>query len=360
MLHATLALARPDFSIDASFDAPTPGITALFGKSGAGKSTLMHMLAGLVRPAGGAITLDGQVLFDSTRGIDQRPEDRRLACVFQDLRLFPHLDVRANLQYGLRRARGGAAAIAFDRIVVLLELQPLQHRRCWQLSGGERQRVALGRALLAQPRLLLLDEPLSAFDAPRRAEVLPYLERLRDELALPMVLITHQFEDVVRLATHVVLIDRGRVLAQGELPALSLGVELRGMLGADASGAVVEGRVESVDAASGLARVAVGGGQLLVPGDALHAGNTVRVQLLARDLILATQAPQSLSVRNQLRGTITALAADPPRNMLVHVDAGGVQLLARITEAAAQELQLHAGMPVWVLVKSVSLRGHAF
>jgi molybdate transport system ATP-binding protein len=360
MLHATLAFGRADFSINAEFDAPTPGITALFGKSGACKSTLMHMLAGLVRPASGTITLDGQALFDSARGINQRPEDRRLACVFQDLRLFPHLDVRANLRYGLRRARGGAPAIPFDRIVELLELRTLLHRQCRQLSGGERQRVALGRALLAQPRLLLLDEPLSAFDAPRRAEVLPYLERLRDELALPMILITHQFGDVVRLATHVVLIDKGRVLAQGALPALSLGVELRGLLGADASGAVIEGRVESVDAASGLARIAIGSGHLLVPGDALRAGNSVRVQLLARDLILATQAPQGLSVRNQLRGTITALAADPPRNMLAHVDAGGVQLLARVTEAAAQALQLHAGMAVWVLVKSVSLRGHAF
>lgn len=360
MLHATLALERPEFSIEASFDAPTPGITALFGRSGAGKSTVMLMLAGLVRPTRGTITLDGQTLFDSAQGIEQRAEARRLPCVFQDLRLFPHLDVRANLQYGLRRARGDAARIEFDRIVALLELQPLLHRRCWQLSGGERQRAALGRALLAQPRLLLLDEPMSAFDAPRRAEVLPYLERLRDELALPMILITHQFEDVVRLATHVVLIDQGRVLAQGALPALSLGRELRTLLGQEASGAVLEGRVDSVDTPTGLARVAIGSGHLLVPGAGLQPGSTVRVQLLARDLILATQAPQGLSVRNQLQGTITSMAADPPHNVLVHVDAGGAQLLARITEAASHELHLRAGNTVWVLVKSVSLRGHAF
>jgi molybdate transport system ATP-binding protein len=360
VLQASLQFERAEFSIDARFDAPTPGITALFGKSGAGKTTLMHMLAGLARPTGGTITLDGETLFDAARGIDQRAEARRLACVFQDLRLFPHLNVRANLQYGLRRARASASPLAFDRIVQLLELAPFLHRHCWQLSGGERQRVALGRALLAQPRLLLLDEPLSAFDAPRRAEVLPYLERLRDEFALPMILITHQFEDVVRLASHVVLIDKGRVLAQGELPALSLGAELRALLGADASGAVIEGRVESVDNTSGLARVAIGSGHLLVPGDSLRTGSAVRVQLLARDLILATQAPQGLSVRNQLHGTITALAADPPHNMLVHVDAGGARVLARITETAAQELQLRAGNAVWVLVKSVSLRGHAF
>ena len=359
MLAATLRMARMEFAIDASFDAPTPGITALFGRSGAGKTTLMHLLAGLLKADSGAIALDGEVLFDSARGIYQPAEARRLACVFQDLRLFPHLDVRANLEYGLRRARHGPVTIRWERIVALLELGPVLHRYCGQLSGGERQRVALGRALLAQPRLLLLDEPLSALDAPRRAEVLPYFERLRDELALPMILVTHLFEDVVRLATHVVLVDSGRVLAQGDLPSLSLGPELRALLGADGSGAVIEGRVESFDATTGLARVAVGNGQLLVPGDALRPGSAVRLQLLARDLILATEQPRALSVRNQLRGTITALSSDPPHNLLVRVDAGGAQLLARVTAAAAQELQLHVGQPLWVLVKSVTLRGHA-
>jgi molybdate transport system ATP-binding protein len=360
MLSASVRLGRKEFAIDATFEAPTPGITALFGRSGAGKTTLMHLLAGLLNPDSGAITLDGETLFDAARGKNMPAEARRLSCVFQDLRLFPHLDVQANLDYGLRRARHGPVVIRPDRVLELLELAPLLHRRCWQLSGGERQRVALGRALLAQPRLLLLDEPLSALDAPRRAEVLPYFERLRDELALPMILITHLFEDVVRLATHVVLVDSGHVLAQGDLPSLSLGPELRALLGADGSGAVIEGRVESVDAATGLARVAVGSGQLLVPGEALRPGSVVRLQLLARDLILATEAPRALSVRNQLRGTITALSTDPPHNLLVYVDAGGAQLLARVTQAAADELGLHAGQPLWVLVKSVSLRGHAF
>ncbi len=360
MLSANLQLGRAEFSIDAGFDAPTPGITALFGRSGAGKTTLMHLLAGLLKPDSGSIALDGELLFDAARGINKPAEARRLACVFQDLRLFPHLDVRSNLDYGLRRARRAPLSIRADHVIGLLDLEPLLHRRSWQLSGGERQRVALGRALLAQPRLLLLDEPLSALDAPRRAEVLPYFERLRDELALPMILITHLFEDVVRLATHVVLVDSGRVLAQGDLPSLSLGPALRTLLGADGSGAVIEGRVESVDAAAGLARVAVGSGQLLVPAEGLRSGSAVRLQLLARDLILATEAPRALSVRNQLRGTITALTADPPHNLLVHVDAGGAQLLARVTEAAAQALRLQVGQPLWVLVKSVSLRGHAF
>ena len=202
-------------------------------------------------------------------------------------------------------------------------------------------------------------KPLSAIDVARRNEVLPYFERLRDELALPMILVTHYFEDVVRLATHVVLLDAGHVLAQGDLPAVSLQPELSVLLGAEGVGAVIEGRVETLDAAAGLATVTVGRGRLLVPGDGLLPGRAVRLQLLARDLILATEAPRGLSVRNQLAATVTGLLPDPPHNVLVSLDAGGVPLLARVTGAAAQELQLHAGQNLWVLVKAASLRGHA-
>jgi molybdate transport system ATP-binding protein len=359
VLEVQLQLQRGTFGIDAAFQAPTPGITALFGPSGAGKTTIIQLLAGLLRAEGGTIDLDGRTLFDAGRGIDLAPPQRRIGCVFQDLRLFPHLTVAGNLRYGLRRARAHPVRMRFDHVLELLDLGALQRRRTWQLSGGERQRVALGRALLAQPLLLLLDEPWSAMDAARRNEVLPYFERLRDERELPMILVTHQFEDVVRLATHVVLLTGGRVVAQGDLPALSLRPELGAMLGTEGVGAVVEGRVESVDAISGLAAVAVGHGRLLLPGEALVTGRTVRLQLLARDLILATVAPAGLSVRNRLQGTVTGLTSDPPHNMLVALDAGGVPLLARVTTAAAQELQLHAGQPLWILVKAVSLRGHA-
>ncbi|MBS0389191.1 MAG: molybdenum ABC transporter ATP-binding protein [Proteobacteria bacterium] len=359
MLEVQLQLRRGDFSIDARFDAPSPGITALFGPSGAGKSTLMHLLAGLAKPDSGSIELDGERLYDSAQRVDVPAPVRGIGYVFQDLRLFPHLTVSGNLEYGLRRARAAAVRIQFTRIVELLGLGALLQRRTWQLSGGERQRVALGRALLSQPRLLLLDEPLSAIDVAKRSELLPYFERLRDELALPMILVTHLFEDVVRLATHVVLVESGRVLAQGDLPTLSLGPGLRALLGVDGTGAVIEGRVDSRDAASNLARVRVGDGWLLVPGAGLRSGDTVRLQLLARDLILATEQPRALSVRNQLRGSILELAADSPHNLLVRVDVGGAQLLARVTAAAAQELQLHVGQALWVLVKSVTLRGHA-
>lgn len=359
MLDVRLQLRRPNFKLDVRFTAPTPGITALFGRSGAGKTTIIQLLAGLLKADSGAIELDGSRLFDSAGKVDMLAEARGVGCVFQDLRLFPHLNVEGNLRYGFKRAGRTDRRIAFDRIVGLLDLGTLLQRHTWQLSGGERQRVALGRALLAQPRLLLLDEPLSAIDAAKRDEVLPYFERLRDELTLPMILVTHFFEDVVRLATHVVLLDGGRVLAQGDLPAVSLKPELKLLLGTEGVGAVVVGRVESVDADSGLATVAVGKGRLFVPGEALQRGREVRLQLLARDLILATEPPRALSVRNQLEGIVTGISADPPHNMMVQVDAGGVRLLARVTEAAARELHLAAGKPLWVLIKAVSLRSHS-
>ncbi|MDE2218732.1 MAG: molybdenum ABC transporter ATP-binding protein [Gammaproteobacteria bacterium] len=357
MLNARLQLRRGEFTIDARFNAPAPGITALFGRSGAGKSTLMHLLAGLTRPDAGAIGLDGECFYDSERGIDVPAQARGIGYVFQDLRLFPHLGVGGNLEYGLRRAsRRRGARLEFARVVALLGLEALLARRTWQLSGGERQRVALGRALLAQPRLLLLDEPLSAIDAARRHELLPYFERLRDELALPMILVTHRFDDVVRLATHVVLLEAGRVLGQGDLPSVSLRSEMRGLLGPDGIGAVVEGCVDSVDAGAGLASVRVGTGRLLVPSEGLRTGEVLRMQLLARDLILATAPPQGLSVRNQLHAVVTGLQREPHHHVLVSVDAGGAALLARVTEAAARELQLRERQEIWVLVKAVSLR----
>jgi molybdate transport system ATP-binding protein len=359
VLEVRLRLERGAYTLDAQFTTPTPGVTALFGRSGAGKTTLIHLLAGLLQADSGSIALEGEKLFDSELQVNVPAHRRHVGCVFQDLRLFPHLDVSGNLHYGLRRAGPRATRITLERIVALLDLGALLGRRTWQLSGGERQRVALGRALLAQPRLLLLDEPLAAIDAAKRNEVLPYFERLRDELALPIVLVTHNFEDVVRLATHVVLLDAGRVLAQGTLPAVSLVPELSVLLGTEGVGAVIEGRVESIDEISGLATVGAGRGRLLVPGSGLQPGGKLRLQLLARDLILATAPPVGLSVRNQLQGVITDIKPDAPHNVMVSLNAGGLALLARVTTAAALDLQLRVGQQLWVLIKAVSLRGGA-
>jgi molybdate transport system ATP-binding protein len=360
VLAVRLQRRQGEFRLDLAFEAPTPGVIALFGRSGCGKTTVVDLIAGL-RPAdAGRIEVDGATLLDTARGIAVPAERRRVGYVFQDGRLFPHLDVRGNLEYGWRRNRDGAARVGCDEVVTLPGLEALLGRRVQQLSGGEKQRVALGRALLAQPRLLLLDEPLAALDQARREEVLPYLERLRDQLALPMLLVTHDYDEVLRLATHVVLMDGGRLLAQGAPAAVSLAPELRAIVGPEAIGAVLEGAVAAVDAATGLARIEVGGGALSIEAGGLAAGQRVRLQLLARDLILATTRPQGLSVRNALAGRVAGIEADGAHAALVHVDAGGTPVIVRVTAQAAGELGLRAALPVWVLVKAVTLRTHVF
>jgi molybdate transport system ATP-binding protein len=296
------------------------------------------------------------------------PERRRIGYVFQDGRLFPHMSVLRNLRYGMTRAgrevRGASATasqrIELEPIVSLLGLEPLLQRRPYQLSGGEKQRVSLGRALLSQPRMLLLDEPLAALDAARREEVLPYLERLRDNFSIPMVYVSHQFDEVLRLATHVVLMDGGRVLAQGTLNEVSLLPALRDIVGADSVGAVLDGVVTGVDASAGMADLQVGAGVLNVSVRGVGVGEHVRVQLLARDIILAVEAPRGLSVRNELRGVVVALVDDEDEAVLVTVDVGGANVLSRVTRSAVAALGLRVGTGVWVLVKAVSTRGHAF
>jgi molybdate transport system ATP-binding protein len=248
--------------------------------------------------------------------------------------------------------------VTFDAVVDLLGLASLMDRRTHQLSGGEAKRVAIGRALLSQPGLLLLDEPLSALDASRRGELLPYLETLRDELAIPMAYVSHDFDEVLRLATHLVLLDRGRTIAQGGLTAMSLNPDLRAIIGADAVGAIIEGTVLGTDAESGLVRVRVGRGELKLESPGAAAGSKLRVQLLARDLIVATSVPRDLSVRNVLEGIVREVVGDAGGSDLISIDVGGALIMARITHAATRELELTAGRRAWVLVKSVSLRGH--
>ena len=358
MLSVTATKRRNDFRLDVAFELPTPGVVALFGRSGCGKSTLVNLIAGLLQPDAGRIALDELVWRDTQRRIDVPTELRRVGYVFQDARLFPHLRVGGNLRYALRRAVG-TRFVDLDAVVDLLALGSLLQRRIHQLSGGERQRVAIGRALLTQPRLLLLDEPLAALDSARREEVLPYLETLRDQLALPMVYVTHHFDEVLRLATHVVLLEAGTMLAQGSLGEMSLNPKLRSLIGRDEIGAIVDGTVLGIDPASRLTRVRVGSGELNVQTPGLAAGTALRIQLLARDIIISTRPPQNLSVRNSLAGTITQIDDDADSD-LITLDVGGTLLLARITKAATRELALTAGMHTWALVKSVSLRGHSF
>ena len=360
MLQAEVLKKRDGFTLKAEFAVPTAGIVALFGRSGCGKTTLVNVISGLLPADEARIRLDDVVLTDTRAGKVVPVEHRRIGYVFQDARLFPHFTVRGNLRYGLKRAHG-APVIAFDEVVALLGLEHLLDRRPHQLSGGERQRVSLGRALLAQPRLLLLDEPLASLDVARREEVLPYLEALRDRLSLPMVYVSHQFEEVLQLATHVVLMDSGQVVAQGTPSEASLRPELRRIVGPEAIGSVLDGIVTRADTSTGLTELKVGAGFLHIGLPGAAAGTPVRIQLLARDIILATQKPQGLSVRNELEGVITELAPDDYDAVLVKVDIGGnATVLSRITREAASSLGLQPGGKVWALVKAVSTRGHTF
>jgi molybdate transport system ATP-binding protein len=360
MLEVQLKKHRGGFALDVAFATEGAGLIALYGPSGCGKSTIVNLIAGLLTPEEGSVRLGGATLFDSARGIDVPAERRRIGYVFQDARLFPHLDVQANLRYGEKRSPAGEPHVPFDEAVELLGLAPLLARRPRQLSGGERQRVAIGRALLCRPRLLLLDEPLASLDLGRREELLPYLERLRDRLSVPMVYVSHQFEEVLRLATHVVLLRAGSVVAQGDVVAVSRNPDLRRMIGADALGALIEGEIDSIEDSTGLARLRVGAGTLKIQADGLTTGRRVRVQLLARDLVLATEPPRGLSVRNVLEGTLVSLVPDLDQTQVVEIDIGGPRLVAQITSNASAELALSAGRRVWVLVKTVSLRGHVY
>ncbi len=357
MLEVAVSKRRGGFSLDAALTMPGAGVVALFGRSGCGKTTLVDIIAGLVDPDAGHVRLGGETLVDTRTGVRLPAERRGIGYVFQDARLFPHRDVAANLRYGTTRARAGGAAATFDDVVALLGLAHLLERKPNRLSGGERQRVAIGRALLARPRLLLLDEPLASLDAARRDEVLPFLDRLRERFSIPIVYVTHQFDEVLRLATHLVLMEEGKVAASGELSAMSLDPALRAMIGPDAIGAVLDGEITGREEEAGFARLRLGANTLRILSDA-PAGRRVRVQLLARDLILALEQPVGLSVRNSLAATIVSIEADDAHADRVLLDIGGPRILARVTQAATRALGLRPALALHVLVKSVSVRGH--
>jgi molybdate transport system ATP-binding protein len=350
---------RGDFDLEAAFSVATPGVTALFGRSGSGKSTVISLLAGLLAPERGRIVLEGVTLLDTAAKLNVPAEERATGCVFQDARLFPHLNVRHNLHYGLRRVRGRPAPIRFDAIVELLALGALLERRTRELSGGERQRVALGRALLAQPRLLLLYEPLASLDAERRDEVLPYFERLRDELRIPIIYVSHEFEEVLRLAEQVVLLDGGRVSSAGPLQQICLSEPLHAIVGAGVIGTLLDGTVQHVHPDERLATLSCGALSLRVALGAIEPGSRVRLYVPADDVLIALEAPRAVSARNVLPVVITRLE---PLNgsVLVHLAASSQPLLARVTHSAVQELGLAAGRACYALVKAVAAQGRRF
>lgn len=341
------------FSLDAAFVAQDRGVVALFGPSGAGKTSIANAIAGLFRPQEGRIAVAGAALFDSRTGLFVPTRLRRIGYVFQEPRLFPHMSVATNLRFGLRRAPELAPAGAFDDTVALLGLEPLLDRGPAKLSGGEKSRVALGRALLSNPRLLILDEPLAALDAARKAEILPWLVRLRDDAKMPMVYVTHALDEVAQLADSVVLLRDGRVAAQGPTFDLLPDLDFAAQAGVAPLGAVIAATVAGDSC--GLTELRFSGGSLFVPRLSAHAGRTVRVRLRAEDVLLAKAPPHDISANNVLPAVVSALRDADETHSDVQLDCGGVKIVARITRASRLRLGIAAGMALYAVVKSVAV-----
>jgi len=360
MITATLKLPRGDFTLDVALQLPAQGVSALFGPSGCGKTTVLRALAGLERAAG-RVALGSEVWQDDAQGLFVPTHQRALGYVIQESALFPHLSVAQNLDYGRRRIPPAQRRIAVDQVVELLGLGALMTRRPDTLSGGERQRVAIARALATSPRLLLMDEPLAALDAARKAEVLPYLDRLHRELALPVVYVSHALEEVARLAHHLVLMDAGRVVAAGPMADLMARLDLPTARG-EGAGVVLDAVVAERDTAWQLARLQVGpaGGagefSVWARDQGLPVGQSVRVRLLARDVSLARGPLAGSSIGNQLQGVVEAIADDEHASLaLVRVRVGASPVVARLTRRSAHALGLQPGVPVWAQVKTVAL-----
>jgi len=359
MIDVDIAERRGAFQLDVKFTADAP-IVGLFGRSGAGKTTVVNAIAGVGKPSRGTIRVNGHVLFDAARGIDLPPERRRIGYVFQDGLLFPHLDVEANLLYGQRRRRSSERVIADERVVDLLGLQALLGRKPATLSGGEKQRVAIGRALLAQPRILLMDEPLASLDVARRREILSYVERLRDELAIPIVYVSHAVDEITRLADVVVVLAEGKTVAAGKPHDVLGRIDLPAATGSDEAGSVVEARVARHDAGRLLTTLAFDGGEFQVPRIASAVGERVRARILARDVSLALRRPQAISILNILEGTVAAIGDQSGAIVDVQVTVGAVLVNARLTQHSVRELDVRVGRRVFVLVKAVALDQHTF
>jgi molybdate transport system ATP-binding protein len=354
-LSVTTRIGFRNFSLDFSHVFRMTGVTALFGPSGAGKSTLLRILAGLEDGAAGRIEFDGEVWLDSEAGRSVPAHRRGVGYVFQDARLFTHLDVRQNLLFAHRRANDSGNGAEFTEVVEALDLEPLLERETERLSGGERQRVAIGRALLTRPRLLLLDEPLAAMDAARKGEILPYIERLHGEFGIPAIYVSHSVDEVARLADRMVVMTAGRVVASGAAVEILERPDLQDITGHFEAGAIIDATVIDHDCDFRLTRVEFCGQPILMPMVDLPIGDVVRLRIRARDVALATRRPESVSVRNVIEGALTKVIEEKDTAFAeAFVDAGGGLLRARISRKAVADLGLKPGLRVFALVKSVS------
>ncbi len=342
------------FTLDAGFESKGR-LTAIFGASGSGKTTLVNAIAGLVRPQHARIVVDGEVIADTDQGIMLPAHQRRIGYVFQDARLFPHLTVRQNLGYGRWFAPKAARYAKLDQVLEFLGIGHLLDRKPAQLSGGEKQRVAIGRALLASPRLLLMDEPLSSLDQKRKDEIMPYLEALRDELRIPIVYVSHSIAEVTRLASDILVLSEGKTAAFGEASEIARRLDLVPAEEREEGGAILDMAVSSFDERWEMSRLQSASGTIHVQGFVGPPGTTVRVRIRARDVMLATARPEHISALNILEGTVQKLDVPGRSSVNVAVECGGSVVLASVTRQSAAALALEPGKKVFAVVKSVSV-----
>ena len=342
-----------DFTLEAAFES-SGRLTALFGPSGSGKTSLINLIGGLIRPDHGTIAADGRVLVDTSTRKFLPKHKRRIGYVFQDARLFPHMTVRQNLNYGRFFTPAPDRYGDLDGVVDLLGIGHLLDRRPGALSGGEKQRVAIGRALLSSPRLILMDEPLASLDENRKAEIMPYIERLRDETKLPIVYVSHSISEVARLATDMVVLNTGRVAASGPAREILQHLDLLPEEDRGEAGTVLDMQVTRRDGTFDICTLASPAGEIHVPGLDAEEGATMRIRIRARDVIVATQRPHGLSALNILSGKVAGIGAGKGPFADVMIDCGGQGVAARITRQSADALGLSEGMPVYAVVKSVT------
>ena len=356
-LEIRLRMTFPAFEVDIDLALPGSGVTALYGPSGSGKTTCLRCIAGLEKARHALIKINGETWQDSARNLFVPPHKRAMGYVFQEASLFTHLSVAGNLAFGLNRIARSQRRLQLAQAAELLGIEHLLERRADTLSGGERQRVGIARALLTSPRLLLLDEPLSALDARRKAEILPYLERLHGELDIPMLYVSHAQDEVARLADHLVLLEQGKVLASGPIGETLARLDLPLALGDDA-GVTIEGTATAYDEHYQLLSLALPHSELIVrvAHVALASGKNLRFKVQARDVSLNLLPDGHSSILNRLPVTVVSTApADNGAHVMVRLDACGTPLLARITRFSFDQLQIHPGQPLWAQIKAVAV-----
>lgn len=356
ILQGRFEMQRGNFRLEADLHVPARGLTGIFGHSGSGKTSLLRCLAGLERAEQGYLVVDGSVWQDESQGIFVPSYQRQLAYVFQEPRLFPHLTVRKNLEYGMRRKNGSGSSRNFDQVIETLGLQRLLSRKPEKLSGGEQQRAAIGRALLTDPKLLLMDEPLAALDIHRKKEIMPFLERLHNELDIPVILVSHSVEEITRLADSVVVMSDGKISETGPLSQMLTYMHHYSMEGTAVT--VTEGVITEFDSEHHIGRLKTSFGELVITDCHNCLGKTIRASIHARDVSLCLTQPEDTSILNNISGKIKNIVTHDTGLADVVIDINGFSLLSTITSRSCDNLKLKEGKKVYAQIKSVALSGH--